>query len=75
MKHFFAFLLLFIISYYLIKAIIRLLSIFAKRKIEEKSFFSSGKSGHSDVTIETPDTSKKRFSKDSGEYIDFEEVK
>lgn len=28
-----------------------------------------------DITVESSESNKKRFSKDAGEYIDFEEVK
>ena len=73
-KSFFIFILLFIFIYYLIKAIFRLANLFFQIKNNQSSFSKSRKT-KGNVTIEYPEEQKKIFSKDSGEYIDYEEVK
>lgn len=73
-KNFFIFLLLFIFIYYLIKAIYRLGNLFFQNKFNHSSGSKSQKT-KGNITIEYPEGQKKIFSKDSGEYIDYEEVK
>ena len=73
MKTLFIYLLLFIIAYYLIKAILRLLlTIFPRLK---NTGFSNTTFKEGEIKFDVTNEKKKRFSKDSGEYIDYEEVK
>lgn len=73
LKFLFTVIILFFLGYYLLKAVIRILSIFfvSGNNSEDKRFRS--KDGN--VTIEHKEYAKKRFDKDSGEYVDYEEIK
>jgi hypothetical protein len=72
MKTFFTGLLIFIIVWYLFKAVTRLVAMFfASRTATENSKQTRKKN----VTIDYSDAPKKHFGKDSVEYVDFEEVK
>ena len=72
MKTLFIYALLFIIAYYIIKASLRLLiTLFPKLK---KYGFSDSNNKDGAIKFDNTTKKKKRFSKDSGEYIDYEEV-
>jgi hypothetical protein len=72
MKSLFTFLILFFIAYYFVKAIYRLIAIFLNKDNSNKKW-SSNKNGK--VTIDLQEKQKKRFDKDEGDYIDYEEMK
>jgi hypothetical protein len=73
MKTFFIFILLFIIAYYLIKAILRLFVTFFPGF--RKTGFSNFNSKDGNVTFDQANEKKKHISKDIGEYTDYEEIK
>ena len=75
LKTFFTFLLIFVLSYYLIKSVFRLLGLFSSKNQSEESQGYTRKSKKSKVTFDDVEPQKKRFGKDSGEYVDFEEIK
>jgi Domain of unknown function (DUF4834) len=86
MIHFFNFLLVFGIVYIILRFILRyvlplLLGHYINRKMSEmggKGHASNGKTNRreGDVTINNSEANnKKHYSKDKGEYIDFEEIK
>jgi hypothetical protein len=73
MKTFFIYLLLFIIAYYIVKAILRLLiTLFPRLK---NTGFSGTNMKDGELKFDKTNEKKKRFGKDIGEYIDYEEVK
>jgi hypothetical protein len=73
MKTFFIFILLFIIAYYLIKAVLKILfSFFPGNK---KTGFSNFNNNNGKIKFEMTNEKKKRFSKNIGEYTDYEEIK
>jgi hypothetical protein len=69
MKTFFIFILLFIIAYYLIKAILRLFI----------TFFPGSRNANNnndgELKFDKTNEKKKRFNKNIVEYIDYEEIK
>jgi hypothetical protein len=70
MKKFFLLLLIFFLAYTLIKAILRLIHVFrSDNQKKAKDDF------HFDNTTTENNSKKKRFTKDDGDYVDFEEVK
>ncbi|HEY9125108.1 MAG TPA: DUF4834 family protein [Bacteroidales bacterium] len=71
MKKFFLLLLIFFLAYTLIKAILRLIHIFRSDKHKK----SKGDYHYFDNTTVENNSKKKRFNKDDGDYVDFEEVK
>ena len=72
MKTFFIGLLIFIIVWYLLKAVMRIVGIFVGTKANSNNTQQSRKGS---VNIDYADAPKKHFGKESGEYVDFEEVK
>ena len=74
-KSFFAFLILFLISYYLIKAVVRLFKLFTANKAEGNKSTSTFFSKKGNVTFQNTEPRKKHFDKDTGDYVDYEEVK
>jgi hypothetical protein len=74
MKALFTTLLLIIIVYYFIKAIYRLVSVFFNTSHPGNNSHRS-KNRKGDVTIDYQEKQKKRFDKDKGEYIEYEEIK
>jgi hypothetical protein len=72
MLKFFTLILLFLLGYYLIKSVYRLFSLFFSGDGSDNRKYQS-KQGN--VTIEYKEPAKKRFDKDSGEYVDYEEIK
>jgi hypothetical protein len=85
MDHLFNFLLVFGIVYIILRIFLRyilplLLSSFINKKMREmtgQSHTSSDKNNRreGEVTINYEASNKKNYSKDKGEYIDFEEIK
>jgi hypothetical protein len=73
MNKFFIFILLFIIAYYLIKAILRLFVTFFPGA--KKGSFSNFGNKDGNVTFDPANEKKKRINKDIGEYTDYEEIK
>jgi hypothetical protein len=74
MKSLFTFLILFFIAYYFVKAIYRLMSVFLNNgNNKSNNKWSGNKKGN--VTIDYQEKQKKRFDKNKGEYIDYEELK
>jgi hypothetical protein len=73
MRSIFTFLLLFFITYYIVKAIYRLFKVFFGMDNKNDRRWSGRKEG--DVTIDYQEKQKKRIDKDKGEYIDYEEMK
>ena len=73
-KNFFIALLLFLIVWYLAKAIVRLFNLFvSKSDSNSGSTNNSGKKNN--ITFDISENKKKRFDKNEGDYVDFEEVK
>jgi len=72
MKTFFTGLLIFIIVWYLFKAITRILGLFFTAKSTSNNSQQSRKGA---VNIDYSNAPQKHFDKKSGEYVDFEEVK
>jgi hypothetical protein len=74
MKSLFTFIILFFIAYYFVKAIFRLIAVFLNNDNSgNKNKWSNNKKGK--VTIDYQEKQKKRFDKDKGDYIDYEEIK
>ncbi len=74
MKLFLTFLLLFFIAYYFLKALIRLINVFLSNGNQgSNNKWPHNKKGN--ITIENPEKLKKRFDRNNGEYIDYEEIK
>lgn len=73
MKSLLAIFVLFIIAYYFLKALLRLFAIFLAGE-NKNNFGRWSQKKKSDVTIEYHEKQKKRFDKNSGEYIDYEEI-
>jgi len=77
------FILLLIIIYYLLRLLIRyvlpiLLKHFIQRKFSEfgnNMHHDQYQTNHEETIFKSPDKSKKHISKNTGEYIDFEEIK
>lgn len=66
--------LLFYVTYYLLKAILRLVTIFFPQNFKD-NLDNRGHKKEGNITIEYPEKHKKHINKDSGEYIDYEEIK
>jgi len=74
MKILVSIIILFFIAYYFLKAIFRLLAIFLIGDSKNNNNrWSQNKKDN--VTIDYQQKQKKRFDKNSGEYIDYEEIK
>lgn len=72
-KNFFTLLILFFLAYYIVKAIFKIVQLLFPRKTTG-NFFNSGHN-RDNISMDNSKKQKKRFSKDSGEYIDYEDVK
>lgn len=85
MSSFFNFLVVFGIVYIILRLILRyvlpmLLGHYINKKVNQmggqsQSSYNKTNQREGSVTIDSTDNTKKHFSKDKGEYIDFEEVK
>ena len=73
MKAFFVGLFVVLLIWYGVKAFTRLIAIFISPKATNTN--GSRKSTKGNITIDFPEPPKKRFDKQNGDYIDFEEVK
>lgn len=75
MKKFLLLLLLFLLAYYIIKAVSRLFKVFVQKPENINDNKNDSNFGRFDDTSRQNSVRRKRFEKDEGEYIDYEEVK
>jgi hypothetical protein len=76
MKNFLLLILLFILAYSLLKAILRLFNVFkannnSNGQTTNKTYEKKGTT----ITYSEDNQKKKRFEKNAGDYIDYEEIK
>ncbi len=66
---------LFVLGYYVVKALYRLGSVFFNNDPENKKTNRKSKFSEGEISIDKSGEKEKIFSKDAGEYTDYEEIK
>jgi hypothetical protein len=66
---------LFVLVYYIVKALYKLGSVFFSPDNENRNTYRKSKFTEGEISIDKSGEKEKVISKDSGEYIDYEEIK
>jgi hypothetical protein len=66
---------LFVLGYYIVKALYKLGSVFFTSGSGNRNAYRKSKSAEGEISIDKSGEKEKVFSKDTGEYIDYEEIK